>query len=173
MNISIEPMELIFHKTGGKMITYEYYINGPLERPVIVIHDTEKGTRTLAYEWETGEFQENQLIHSSILNPLGDAEELTEQEFKDYVRELNARLTMDTPAYYVWAGTPFIAERDAEGRLRVWGFNHMTGEMDNVCTAYDIVSRKVSQTTIRATKEAYDRCVAALKEKWREKQAKP
>lgn len=152
------------------MVQYKFYVIGPIERPVKLIIDSGKSFTVLAYNWRTGFLEEDDRVLASIYSPLNDAEQITEDEFNAYVEDLRACLTMETPVYYVWAGNPRLAERDEKGQLRVWGFNHRTGEMDYDGTVYDIVSRTVSQTTLRTSKDVYDRCVAEMQAKWRERQ---
>ena len=65
----------------------KYYIYG--SRPVFMEEKKEGIRRYYAFQWENGEFKEDMSYFRKINNDLsGDSEEVTQEEFEDYVSKL-------------------------------------------------------------------------------------
>jgi hypothetical protein len=149
MNRSFEPVAEIFRKRKIKM--YDYYLVGPDEIPVRVY---KPNYRIEVYRWRTGDFEINFDFGRKITG-IGDYESAEKEIFNQYIEDLRACLTMSLPRYYVRSGFPVKAFRDAEGNLRIIGYDARNGENIEMMTL-DIVQYGIGEIG-RVSKEEYDK----------------
>jgi len=68
----------------------KYFIVG--RRPVKLIKPEEGGMDVLAYDWKTGDFQREMGYLTTVLMGEGDVDQVSEQEFCQFVIELQTEL---------------------------------------------------------------------------------
>ena len=68
----------------------KYFIVG--RRPVKLIKPEAGGMDVLAYDWKTGEFQREMGYLTTVLMGEGDVDQVSEQEFSQFVIELQTEL---------------------------------------------------------------------------------
>jgi hypothetical protein len=139
----------------------QYYVVSNLERPAKIVWTQEEGLRVLAFNLDTGEFEPNAIALSALLFGRNESEQVTEQEFNEYVAKLRELLHLNTPRYYVMGKFPTRALPVPGHPPDVRKYNIETDEFEVVLMYYHLVTVQHGEVK-QVSRDEFERCLEEL-----------
>lgn len=122
----------------------DYFICFVRELPVKVIYDGNQ-VQVLTYDFETGDFIPNVTKWTTLYFSHDAIEQVSEDEFEDYVAKLRELCHLETPRYYIIDKKPIKALPVNDRYPEVREFNFETDDFDIIRSYIDLVKIRLGE----------------------------